>query len=217
MCLGIMLVLVIIFLVFLKRRFKSIPYKRAKNEKEESSKEGAIVLQAVGELQGVDELPAMHQHQAEDELQAASECQTAESDELQDLCKNQAVGKLQAEEHNKLKETTEARYTVTGILDTVKWKYDLQEATNRTFKEIDVTEDCELRDCIGQEFKRGCVYYEFYHEEESIFDYQELIFMKKVCHLFFKDSHPPPQNLYATHKFRRCWLLSACTYSLWLQ
>ena len=68
-----------------------------------------------------------------------------------------------------------------GIIpfDTLKWRLDLKEVSGRTFKEVKVKENCRLKDfMVG--FKRGRVYYEFYHEIESVSEDQELIFLK-VC------------------------------------
>lgn len=60
----------------------------------------------------------------------------------------------------------------------------LEKIDGRKFIELEIEEDCKLRDAVELKlrlkFKRGHSYYQFAHEKENISRDKELIFMNKV-------------------------------------
>ena len=72
-----------------------------------------------------------------------------------------------------------------NVLLSLTEKYDRMDAERLDyFKKLVVKKDCELREFIEIEcklpFKRGCAFYEFIHEIESIPEYKEVMLMKEV-------------------------------------
>ena len=67
------------------------------------------------------------------------------------------------------------------IMTELKLQHIVDETAYAVFT---VTKNCELRELIkmetGHEIKRGCAFYEFEHEFESVSDDKRLIFMDKV-------------------------------------
>lgn len=55
---------------------------------------------------------------------------------------------------------------------------------DKHFQILNVTQDCELREFVEKRhkllFTRGCAFYEFTHDVESILDHEEVVLMDKV-------------------------------------
>ena len=64
----------------------------------------------------------------------------------------------------------------------IYWRLDFQKVSNRHFEKYYVKKDCQLREFVvnvlNKNYSRGCVFYEFYHEIESVSEEQELIFVE---------------------------------------
>ena len=188
---GIMVVILGIVVLRLMRRFKSIPYQRASRNM--SPPQTLVEIKSLehkqtSETSNTATVTIENKQTSEREVELESQEQNETEQTSATITTTPVDLKSQENEHISsiipVEQTKKSGRT--ALFDTLKWRLNLKEISGRTFKEVKVKENCKLQDCIGGfKFKRGRIYYEFYHEVESVTEDQELIFMR-VC-FFYND------------------------------
>ena len=186
---GIVFLILGIFVVLhLKGRLKNIPYQRSSRNMSPSQTLGDSKSQEHNETKKMSEASKTAASAIENKQTHETELESQMFSGYEEITiATETPIILKSKEHIQFKQENaveqQRKSGGTALFDMLKLRLNLKEISGRTFKMVEVKENCKLQDCI--DYKRGRVYYEFCHEVESVSEDQELIFMK-VCLLYLE-------------------------------